>query len=101
MDLERSKLPALPTVLLEANNLQTSWGSRPDGDTDDNERMTPQVLPAEVMRTPTPAKKRLVRYSDEDFSESDAALPIYEEEESRPPLYVTSEMIMDATFKDR
>lgn len=44
---------------------QTSWGNRPDGDINDNERMTPQVLPAEVMINPKAVLKGLVRYADE------------------------------------
>lgn len=43
----------------------TSWGSRPDGDDNDNERMIPQVVPAEVMTNPSPDKKGLVRYVGE------------------------------------
>lgn len=69
----------------------TSWGSRPDGDTNDDERMTPQVLPSEVMRTPSAEKKGLVRYQDEassSDSESERAStppPTYDDRE--PPVY--------------
>jgi len=43
----------------------TSWGNRPDGDIDDSERMSPRVLPAEVMANPTASSKVLIRYTDE------------------------------------
>jgi len=43
----------------------TSWGNRPDGDINDAERMTPRVLPAEVMANPTADSQVLVRYTDE------------------------------------
>lgn len=101
MDVECSELTPSISSLFIADHRKTSWGSRPDGDADDNERMTPQVLPAEVMKTPSLAKKRLVRYVDEDLSESDTALPVYEKEESRPPIYLTSDVTEDVTFKDR
>jgi hypothetical protein len=46
--------------------LQTSWGSRPDGDINDNERMIPRVLPAaEVMINPAAYHEGLIRYRDE------------------------------------
>jgi hypothetical protein len=44
---------------------QTSWGSRPDGDINDSERMTPIVVPAEVMINPAAHAESLVRYRDE------------------------------------
>jgi hypothetical protein len=45
--------------------LQTSWGNRADGDIDNSERMTPRVIPAEVMMNPTPNTQALVRYRNE------------------------------------
>lgn len=49
----------------------TSWGNRPDGDINDSERMTPQVLPAEVMINPKAVLKGLIRYKDEIESDSE------------------------------
>lgn len=50
---------------------ETSWGSRPDGDIDDRERMSPLVVPSEVMRNPAANSSRLPRYTDEKTCESE------------------------------
>lgn len=67
----------------------TSWGSRPDADIDDNERMTPAALPSEVMQTPSKEKKGLPRYDDEATVASDDEIsnpaPAYDQDE--PPSY--------------
>jgi hypothetical protein len=55
----------------QLNRIQTSWGSRPDGDIDDGERMTPRVLPAEVMVNPAAGSRGLIRYKDEKSYESE------------------------------
>lgn len=36
----------------EANEKKTNWGSRPDGDVDNEEHMSPVARQAEVMHTP-------------------------------------------------
>jgi len=43
----------------------TAWGNRPDGDVNDNERMTPQILPSEVMTNPAAKAQGLIRYNDD------------------------------------
>jgi hypothetical protein len=54
---------------------QTSWGSRPDGDINDSERMTPRVGPEEDMMTPLSRTESQIRYGDEkrrsNFEEKD------------------------------
>jgi len=49
----------------------TCWGNRPDGDVNDNERMSPTVMPSEVMVNPAVDSKILIRYTDEVMEESD------------------------------
>lgn len=44
---------------------QTNWGSRPDGDVDNQERMAPVPYKAEVMNNPLRSSKTIVRYNDE------------------------------------
>jgi hypothetical protein len=61
--------------LSNLNLLQTSWGSRPDGDIDNSERMAPRTLPAEVMENPGTNSKGLIRYAGEKpCSSKDAEL---------------------------
>lgn len=42
----------------------TSWGSRPDGDTNDNERMTPRARRSESINLPPGNYSELVRYKE-------------------------------------
>lgn len=46
-------------------HVQTNWGSRPDGDVDNQERMSPVAFKAEVMNNPVRTTKTLIRYTDE------------------------------------
>lgn len=41
---------------------QTSWGSRADGDTNDEQRLAPAPQPSIVLKTP-PGKGSLIRYN--------------------------------------
>lgn len=68
---------------LDLWRVQTSWGSRPDGDINDSERMMPRALPAEVMINPSAHTQGLVRYRDEKvrISEKD------QEEEEKERFY--------------
>lgn len=42
--------------------MQTSWGSRADGDTNDAQRLAPAPQPSVVLKTP-PGKGSLIRYN--------------------------------------
>lgn len=44
--------------------MQTSWGSRADGDLDDNERMSPRARRSESIVLPPGNHPDLVRYND-------------------------------------
>lgn len=46
----------------KANIHQTSWGSREDGDTNDESRLAPAPQPSIVLKTP-PGKASLIRYN--------------------------------------
>ncbi len=43
--------------------MQTSWGSRADGDTNDEQRLAPAPEPSVVLKTP-PGKASLIRYNN-------------------------------------
>ena len=45
--------------------MQTNWGSRPDGDVDNQERTSSVAFRAEVMRNPVKSTKTLIRYAGE------------------------------------
>jgi hypothetical protein len=47
---------------------QTSWGSRADGDTNDNERMSPRARRSESITLPPGDHPGLIRYQDENTS---------------------------------
>lgn len=48
-----------------SNSVQTSWGSREDGDTNDNERMSPRGRRSESITMPPGNHPGLIRYNDE------------------------------------
>lgn len=51
-----------------SNHHQTSWGSRVDGDTNDNERMSPRAQRSESITLPPGNYPDLIRYRDDkDF----------------------------------
>ena len=66
---------------------QTSWGSRPDGDANDNHRMTPRARRSESITLPPGNHPGLIRYNDEKRSFTSGSVPNKEEEESGPPIY--------------
>ncbi len=52
------------SLCIPANHLQTSWGSREDGDTNDNERMSPRGRRSESITLPPGNHPGLIRYND-------------------------------------
>ena len=48
-----------------ADSLQTSWGSRPDGDANDSHRMSPRARRSESITLPPGHHPTLLRYKDE------------------------------------
>lgn len=56
-------LALLPSKLL-TDQVQTSWGSREDGDTNDSERMSPRGRRSESITLPPGNHPGLVRYND-------------------------------------
>jgi hypothetical protein len=52
-------------IRMLSNVLQTSWGSRADGDTNDSQRMTPRARRSESITLPPGNHPVLIRYKDD------------------------------------